>query len=99
MEYFSTKELRTADKQGTTTKGPYHTRSVIDSNSVYGISTEGNIAQVRKNAQQHLRPAIVLPYDTAVVNTEYESSPAVKLHDDTGGIYVFADGKWKECKA
>lgn len=99
MEYFSSDELRTATMKDNTTKNVYFTRSVIDSYSAYGISGTGNICSVGKNVQNHLRPAIVLPYNTIVENTEYESSPAVKIYDAPEGIYVFTDGKWKECRA
>ena len=99
MEYFSSTDLRCASKKGTSTKGVYFTRSISDSNNAYGVSDVGNFTTLRKTAQYHLRPAIVLPYDTVVENTQYESSPAVKLYDATCGIYVFSDGKWKECKS
>ena len=99
MEYFSSTDLRGATKKGTSVKGVYFTRSITDSNNAYGVSEGGNFTTLRKTAQYPLRPAIVLPYDTVGENTEYESSPAVKLYDASVGVYVFADGKWKECKS
>ena len=98
MEYFSSDEERSATKKGSTTEYSYFARSLAGVNNYYAVSGGGSINTANKNSQLALRPAIVLPYDTAVVNTQYESSPAVKLYDTLGGIYVFKDGKWKECK-
>lgn len=98
MEYFSSQELRCATKKGSSAESIYFTRSVSDANNAYAVSDVGAFTILRKTSQYPLRPAIVLPYDTVVENTEYNSSPAVKLSNDFGGIYIFADGKWKECK-
>lgn len=97
MEYFSSDELRCAAKKNTTTKSMYFTRTLSETNVYYSVSNTGTLSSSKKNGQYPLRPAIVLPYDTVVENTEYESSPAVKLYDASEGVYVFADGKWKEC--
>ncbi|MBQ8391198.1 MAG: collagen-like protein [Clostridia bacterium] len=97
MEYFSSDELRCAARKNTTTKSMYFTRTLSETNVYYSVSNTGTLSSSKKNGQYPLRPAIVLPYDTVVENTEYESSPAVKLYDASEGVYVFADGKWKEC--
>lgn len=99
MEYFSSEEQRSATKKDTTSRTSYFTRSLSDSNNYYIVSATGSLTTFNKGSQLPLRPAIVLPYDAEVVNTQYKSSPAVKLYDVPVGIYVFADGKWKECKS
>ena len=98
MEYFSSDDLRKASKKNTTSTGMYFTRSLSEGSNFYAVSNSGGFTTAKKNVKFSLRPAIVLPYDTVVENTEYDDSPAVKLYDAPGGIYVFADGKWKECK-
>ena len=99
MEYFSSDEDRSATKKNSTTKTSYFTRSSSDSYNYYVVSTTGSFTAFNKGSHLSLRPAIVLPYDTVVVNTQNKSYPVAKLHDASGGIYVFSDGKWKECKS
>ena len=99
IEYFKTIENRRAITEGTGNLNEHYVRDLTSANMAYLITTTGTASTIAQNAGKYYRPAIVLPADLKVINTEYQNNPAVKLTDEKAGIYYCHSGEWKECSS
>ena len=97
MNYFQNLENRVAKKNGLSTSEAHIIADAGTTSSVAAISTTGEFASLSTYDDSYFRPSIVLPSNLPVKNTELDSSPAVLPVSPRSGIYVFADGVWKEC--
>ena len=97
MAYFSDTTNRAANKDGTTTKGIHITATIGASKTTIAVTTNGEFVSVSSATEENFRPAIILPSTFPVVNTQIDSQAAVVPVSAQAGIYVFADGEWKEC--
>lgn len=97
INYFATESKRIANSNGGTTPREYMTRTINVYRKIDTISTTGAFSSVALDSKNSFRPSIVLPSDLPVVNTDYQSTPAVKYSEPKCGIYVCIKGEWKEC--
>ena len=97
MDYFADVKKRAAYKDGSVTCATHITGSAGTSSNIHAISQTGEFTTVNTQSLEYIRPAIALPSDFAVVNTEYDSAPAVKAPESLTGIYIRTGGEWKEC--
>jgi len=97
ISYFSEKSKRMAVHEDSHATRKYMTASVNEGKKVETIAGDGSFITALQNEKMYFRPFIVLPKTLQVENTDYESAPAVALPQTKYGIYVYCDGKWKEC--
>lgn len=88
---------RIAYRDGTTTKDKYMLRTFSGVSNNVIVTTTGSFGTTHQTVENYFRPVIVLSGDTPVINTEYDSSSAVKLPESSNGIYMRISGKWREC--
>ncbi|MBQ8808679.1 MAG: hypothetical protein IJZ81_05180, partial [Clostridia bacterium] len=97
IEHFKDVGRRIANLDDTTTPATYITRELNHAKAVYSVKNTGEFSTVSQSEQSNFRPAIVLPSDLCVTNCQYGDTFAVKLPETKCGIYVMAEGEWKEC--
>lgn len=97
MNYFADLKNRMATRNGTGIVEPHMTADTSSQGTVVAISTTGEFGSISTYDNSYFRPAIVLPSDFRVVNSEFNSEPAVVPLYPSAGVYLFADGEWREC--
>ena len=97
MNYFADIQHRIANLDRTSLAVTHITANAGSQSNITAVNTSGEFVSVSTYADEYFRPAIVLPSDMKVFNTELGSEPAVMPVSPCAGIYVFAGGEWREC--